>query len=55
LVTQNTKFESSFYENKIHTMKFFYKYELPKTKAHMETLMNTELLTIVSKEKELFI
>jgi butyryl-CoA dehydrogenase len=55
LIMQKTQFDSSFYENKIHTMKFFYKYELPKTKAHMETLLNSDFLTIVESEKEIFI
>ncbi len=41
---------NEFYESKIHTMKFFYTYELVKTKGLAKTLMNTEELTIkVSK------
>jgi alkylation response protein AidB-like acyl-CoA dehydrogenase len=35
-----------FYISKIETMKFYYKYELPKTLALTETLLNTEWLTI---------
>ncbi len=40
-----------FYNSKIHTMKFFYTYEMSKTKGLAKTLMNDEELTIqVSKE-----
>ena len=35
----------SFYEGKIHTMYFFFKYELPHTAACAETLLNTSTLT----------
>jgi butyryl-CoA dehydrogenase len=52
LVTGNTTFDSSFYENKIHTMKFFFKYELPKVNLCYEILMNEELLTIKEEETE---
>ncbi len=42
---------AAFYESKIHTMKFFYTYELIKTKGLAKTIMNGEALTInVSKE-----
>ncbi|WP_457609571.1 acyl-CoA dehydrogenase [Lutibacter sp.] len=42
---------NAFYESKIHTMKFFYTYELIKTKGLAKTLMNNEELTIsISKE-----
>jgi len=41
-----------FYESKMETMKFFYKYELPKTMSLADSLMNTEWLTI-KKEKEI--
>lgn len=41
-----------FYESKMETMKFFYKYELPKTISLADSLMNTEWLTI-KKEKEI--
>ncbi|MGI9542008.1 MAG: acyl-CoA dehydrogenase, partial [Cyclobacteriaceae bacterium] len=35
-----------FYESKVHTMKFYFKYELPKIYANAATLMNAEELTI---------
>ncbi|MBP2832063.1 acyl-CoA dehydrogenase [Aquimarina sp. U1-2] len=45
------KYAEDFYESKIHAMKFFYTYELPKTAGLAEILMNEEVLTIAS-EKE---
>jgi butyryl-CoA dehydrogenase len=44
----------AFYESKIETMKFFFKYELPKCRALHETLVNTEMITIKG-EKEILI
>jgi len=37
---------SGFYESKIHTMKFFYLYEMTKTKSMAKIIMNDEQLTI---------
>jgi len=54
LKSDKQKFEKSFYESKIHTMKFYFKYELPKTTGLAETLLNPEMLTIL-KEKELIL
>jgi len=42
-----------FYQSKIHTMKFFFTYEMVKTKGLAQTLMNTEELTIKAS-KDLF-
>ncbi|MCF6278876.1 MAG: acyl-CoA dehydrogenase [Flavobacteriaceae bacterium] len=42
-----------FYESKIHTMKFFYTYEMTRTRGLAKTIMNTEELTI-SVSKEIF-
>ncbi len=53
LVTGEKTHSESFYESKIHAMKFFFKYELPKTIGLAEILMDEEVLTIVG-EKELF-
>jgi len=36
----------AFYESKIETMRFFFKYELPKCSSLSNTLMNPELITI---------
>jgi len=57
LVTSNTVQPTEFYESKIHTMKFFFKYEMPKTAAAKETLLNSTFLTILEEatEKELII
>lgn len=54
LVSGDKAYSVEFYENKIHTMKFYYKYELPKTTALSEVLMNEEVLTI-GKEKKAFV
>lgn len=54
LEENNTKFERAFYESKIYTMKFYFKYELPKTKAHLETLMSSEKLTISDETNNLY-
>ena len=52
LLTGQTEFGVEFYESKLHTMKFFFKYEMPKTLSCAEILMNDEVLTLV-KEREL--
>jgi len=55
LITGNKTYDTSFYESKIHTMKFFFKYEMPKVNAAKETILNPEFLTILEAEKELII
>ncbi|MEZ0611315.1 acyl-CoA dehydrogenase [Fibrella sp. WM1] len=53
MLTQNPQGdELAFYEGKIHTMKYFFHYEVPKTLGLAARLKDTEVLTIVS-EKEL--
>jgi alkylation response protein AidB-like acyl-CoA dehydrogenase len=47
------KYENDFYEAKIQTMKFYFKYELPKTKACLETITHIDKLTLVDDDKEL--
>ncbi len=54
LNNQKVDFEKSFYESKIHTMKFYFKYELPKTKANLTTIMNSDKLTTVNEDSTLF-
>ncbi len=39
-------YSEEFYKGKIHAMKFYFKYELPKTTALAETMMNPEVLTV---------
>ena len=52
LVTGKGDFSDEFYESNIHTMKFFYKYELTRTSGLADILMSSDSLTIL-KEKEL--
>ncbi|WP_271766913.1 acyl-CoA dehydrogenase [Aquimarina algiphila] len=53
LITAQKKYTEEFYESKIHTMKFYFKYELPKTSGLADILMNEEILTIAG-EQEVF-
>ncbi len=53
LLQGDTKYDAAFYEAKIHTMKFYFKYELPKTKAAAETIMHADKLTLADGDKEL--
>ena len=46
IATGDLKYDKIFYESKIHTMKFYFKYELPKTTSLSESLMSDEVLTI---------
>jgi alkylation response protein AidB-like acyl-CoA dehydrogenase len=47
----NGTYSKEFYESKIHTMKYFFTYELPKTTGLSEILLNSESITI-KKETE---
>ncbi|TDB64146.1 acyl-CoA dehydrogenase [Arundinibacter roseus] len=38
--------EDAFYESKLHTMKFYFHYEVPKTKGLATRLLDTEVLTL---------
>ena len=49
-----TKQSLAFYESKIETMKFYFKYELPKYISLSNSLMNTEMVTI-QREQEIII
>ncbi len=51
LVTGSTEYTTDFYESKVHTMRFFFKYELPKMEGLAPSLMSEEVLTIL-EEKE---
>ena len=53
LKNSNGNQPKEFYNSKIHTMKFFYTYELVKTKGLAKTLVNNEKLTITAS-KDLF-
>jgi len=51
LVAGDTRYTNEFFNAKIHAMKFYYKYELPKTMALAEVLMNKEVLTVGADTK----
>ena len=51
LISGDLKYDEGFYESKIHTMKFYFKYELPKTTSLATSLMSDEVLTI-KQDKE---
>ncbi|MFC2147136.1 acyl-CoA dehydrogenase [Bacteroidota bacterium] len=53
MVLSDTKYSSAFYESKISAMKFYFKYEIPKTKALAEVLMDKNVLT-TANENQLF-
>ncbi|NNF34450.1 MAG: acyl-CoA dehydrogenase, partial [Saprospiraceae bacterium] len=55
LVTGNKTYSTDFYEGKIHTMKFFFKYELPKVLSCKDTIMNTEMLTLSETGEKVFV
>lgn len=54
IVTGDQTFSADFYENKIHTMQFYFKYELPKISAAQMTLMHEENLTIPEAKESVF-
>jgi butyryl-CoA dehydrogenase len=51
LVAGDTNYSAEFYHSKIHTMKFYFKYEIPKTKALAEVLMDKQALTMEQDQK----
>ena len=51
LVSGDTSSTTDFYDSKIHAMKFYFKYELPKTTALAEVLLNEEVLTVAADNK----
>ena len=54
MVTGDTTYDATFYESKIHTMKFYFKYEMRKTQGLADILMDEEVLTI-AKGKEVIV
>ncbi|MGB5355614.1 MAG: acyl-CoA dehydrogenase C-terminal domain-containing protein, partial [Eudoraea sp.] len=48
---KDTQYSEDFYLGKIHAMKFYYKYELPKTTSLSEILLNKEVLTVDADTK----
>jgi alkylation response protein AidB-like acyl-CoA dehydrogenase len=53
LVAGSTAWEPDFLEAKVHTMKFFFKYELPKTHALVSSLTSADELTIAADKEVL--
>ncbi|MBT8188939.1 MAG: acyl-CoA dehydrogenase [Bacteroidia bacterium] len=53
LESKNGKAGDTFYKSKIHTMKFFFKYEMPKVKACKETILSSDNLTIMEEYPEM--
>ncbi len=51
IIEGDTKYAQEFYAGKIHAMKFYFKYELPKTAALAEVLMNEEILTVATNNE----
>ncbi len=54
LGNSNRKYSETFYESKIHTTRFYFKYEVPKTNSLAESLMSDEIL-IIKNDKEYII
>ena len=54
LVTGNKTLSDVFYEEKIHTMKFFYKYELVKISSLSETLRHPDALIVMEDNVHTF-
>ena len=50
----DTKFSADFYTSQIHTMKFFFKYEMPKTDGFAATIMSNDELNIVTEKELIF-
>ncbi len=54
LVEGNGLYGEDFYKAKVHVLRYYFKYELPKTAAHAEILRNKEILTIPEEGNEIF-
>ncbi|GAB4404517.1 MAG: acyl-CoA dehydrogenase [Microscillaceae bacterium] len=56
LVTKNLQGEElRFYESKLHTMRYFFSYELPKVQGLATRLTDSEVLTLVEDQKEVLV
>jgi len=54
ITDKDTTYSEAFYKSKIHTMQFYFKYELAKTVSLAKTIMNDDKLTIKTEESILF-
>jgi alkylation response protein AidB-like acyl-CoA dehydrogenase len=50
IVTGSGSFDAAFYESKIHTMKFYFKYELPTVDLCLQIMMCEDELTIIRED-----
>jgi alkylation response protein AidB-like acyl-CoA dehydrogenase len=50
----DTAYPADFYESQIHTMKFFFKYEMPKTDSFAATIKSPDELNIVNEKELIF-
>ena len=55
LITGKMRFSTDFYESKIHTMRYFFKYEVPRVDSCKMTILNPEELTLPLSELKVFI
>lgn len=56
LLTKNPQGEDlAFYESKLHTMKFYFTYILPRTAGLRDTLMSGETLTVGDQQKAMLV
>jgi len=56
LVTKNPQGDDlNFYESKLHTMKFYFTYILPRATGLRQTLMSDESLTVGAEQKEMIV
>ena len=49
-----SKYPQDFYASQIHTMKFFFKYEMPKTNSFAETIMSNDELNVAGEKELIF-
>ena len=54
MVTGNMTYSEDFYKGQVHTMKFYFKYEMTRTTGLAETLMSDEVLTIMKADETVF-
>ena len=54
LVAGNSTWSVDFLESKVHTMKFYFKYEIPKTEALALVLTSPDVLTIAREQELIF-
>jgi hypothetical protein len=50
----DNKYTADFYASQIHTMKFFFKYEMPKTDSFAETIKSGDELNVVGEKEMIF-